>query len=78
MPDFERQLDEAVRAEADRQQRIEQIGVNPYRYLDALGVAKYKWPERLEFVEALPQTNVGKIDKKRLRADVVAKLVATP
>jgi 2,3-dihydroxybenzoate-AMP ligase len=47
-------------------------------HLDALGVAKYKWPERLEFVEALPQTNVGKIDKKRLRADVVAKLVATP
>lgn len=47
-------------------------------HLDALGVAKFKWPERLEFVDAFPQTNVGKIDKKRLRADVVAKLVATP
>ncbi|GAC66856.1 (2,3-dihydroxybenzoyl)adenylate synthase [Gordonia soli] len=43
-------------------------------HLDALGVAKFKWPERLEWLPALPQTNVGKIDKKRLRADVVAKL----
>lgn len=46
------------------------------RHLDALGVAKFKWPERLEWLTALPQTNVGKIDKKQLRADVVAKLAA--
>ena len=46
------------------------------RHLDALGVAKFKWPERLEWLSALPQTNVGKIDKKQLRADVVAKLAA--
>ncbi|WP_055477158.1 (2,3-dihydroxybenzoyl)adenylate synthase [Gordonia sp. HS-NH1] len=43
-------------------------------HLEQLGVAKFKWPERLEHVTELPQTNVGKIDKKRLRADVVAKL----
>lgn len=43
-------------------------------HLDGLGVAKFKWPERLEWLTALPQTNVGKIDKKQLRADVAAKL----
>ncbi|MHC3002958.1 AMP-binding protein [Gordonia sp. GN26] len=47
-------------------------------HLDALGVAKFKWPERLEYVLELPRTNVGKIDKKRLRADVVAKLGIAP
>ncbi|MGH3321601.1 MAG: (2,3-dihydroxybenzoyl)adenylate synthase [Streptosporangiaceae bacterium] len=31
------------------------------------GVAPYKIPERLEFLDALPLTNVGKIDKKALR-----------
>ncbi|MGU3431970.1 (2,3-dihydroxybenzoyl)adenylate synthase [Actinomycetes bacterium M1A6_2h] len=43
-------------------------------HLDGLGVAKFKWPERLEWVEALPRTNVNKIDKKRLRADIADKL----
>ncbi|TSE01516.1 AMP-binding protein [Skermania sp. ID1734] len=45
-------------------------------HLADLGVAKFKWPERLEWVAALPRSNVGKIDKKSLRADVVAKLDA--
>ncbi|MFD4351619.1 (2,3-dihydroxybenzoyl)adenylate synthase [Nocardia sp. NPDC056541] len=44
------------------------------QHLDALGVAKFKWPERLEWVSAFPQTNVGKINKKQLRADVIDKL----
>ena len=44
-------------------------------HLDGLGVAKFKWPERLEWLSALPQTNVGKLDKKRLRA-AAAELVA--
>ncbi|MFD6454146.1 (2,3-dihydroxybenzoyl)adenylate synthase, partial [Nocardia sp. NPDC060220] len=35
---------------------------------------KFKWPERLEWVSAFPQTNVGKINKKQLRADVIDKL----
>jgi 2,3-dihydroxybenzoate-AMP ligase len=36
-------------------------------HLAALGVAKFKWPERLEWVTQLPQSNIGKIDKKALR-----------
>jgi non-ribosomal peptide synthetase component E (peptide arylation enzyme) len=39
--------------------------------LAAIGVAKYKWPERLEIVAELPATKVGKIDKKALR-DILA------
>ena len=43
------------------------------QHMSRLGVAKYKWPERLVWVPELPKTNVGKIDKKRLRAEVVAQ-----
>lgn len=46
------------------------------RHMDGLGVAKYKWPERLVWVSELPTTNVGKIDKKRLRAEVAKQLEA--
>jgi salicylate---CoA ligase len=31
------------------------------------GVARFKWPERLEIVAELPVTKVGKLDKKALR-----------
>ena len=37
-------------------------------------MARFKWPERLEIVDALPVTNVGKVDKKKLRDDIAAKL----
>lgn len=43
-------------------------------HLDALGVAKFKWPERLERVSELPKTPVGKLDKKLLQHDIIAKL----
>jgi 2,3-dihydroxybenzoate-AMP ligase len=43
-------------------------------YLEAEGLAKYKWPERLELIDALPRTQVGKIAKAILRADIGAKL----
>ncbi len=43
-------------------------------FLDKLGVAKFKWPERIEFVDKLPTTAVGKIDKKALRKDIDRKL----
>ena len=33
----------------------------------AAGVAKFKWPERLEFLPELPVTKIGKLDKKALR-----------
>jgi salicylate---CoA ligase len=42
--------------------------------LRELEVAAYKLPEHLVDVDKLPQTNVGKIDKKALRADIVARL----
>jgi 2,3-dihydroxybenzoate-AMP ligase len=42
--------------------------------MEAAGVARYKWPERLEALEHLPVTNVGKIDKKALRSDVARRL----
>ena len=43
-------------------------------HLEALGVAKFKWPERLEWVDELPKTSVGKLDKKRLREDIARRL----
>ncbi len=43
-------------------------------YLEAEGLAKYKWPERLELIDALPRTQVGKVSKVILRADIGAKL----
>lgn len=45
-------------------------------HLDSLGVAKFKWPERVETAQSLPRTHVGKVDKKALRADVEAKVTA--
>lgn len=36
-------------------------------YLESLGVAKFKWPERLVWLDEMPRSNVGKIDKKGLR-----------
>lgn len=43
-------------------------------YLEERRVARFKWPERLEILDALPVTNVGKVDKKKLRDDIAAKL----
>jgi 2,3-dihydroxybenzoate-AMP ligase len=37
-------------------------------------VASFKYPERLEIVEAFPYTNVGKVSKKTLQEDIKAKL----
>jgi 2,3-dihydroxybenzoate-AMP ligase len=42
--------------------------------MDAAGVARYKFPERLELVPELPATKVGKIDKKALRADIAGRI----
>jgi salicylate---CoA ligase len=42
--------------------------------LATAGVATYKWPERLEIVDELFTTKVGKIDKKALREDVAQRL----
>jgi non-ribosomal peptide synthetase component E (peptide arylation enzyme) len=45
-------------------------------YLLDAGLAKYKLPERLELVQSLPLTNVGKIDRAALRTDIAAKVAA--
>jgi 2,3-dihydroxybenzoate-AMP ligase len=47
-------------------------------YLEAEGLAKYKWPERLELIDALPRTQIGKVSKVKLRADISAKLEHGP
>lgn len=41
-------------------------------HLSSLSVAKFKWPERLEWVSSLPRTPVGKVDKKVLRLQAAA------
>jgi 2,3-dihydroxybenzoate-AMP ligase len=43
-------------------------------HLEAEGLAKYKWPERLELIDVLPRTQVGKVSKVTLRADIGTKL----
>lgn len=45
------------------------------RHLLDLGVAEYKLPDRFRFIEALPLTAVGKIDKRRLRDSLAAAQV---
>jgi non-ribosomal peptide synthetase component E (peptide arylation enzyme) len=40
-------------------------------HLQTLGLAKFKWPERIESIEALPLTKVGKLDKAVLRTEIV-------
>lgn len=46
------------------------------QHFEALGVAKFKWPERLEILPALPRTATLKIDKLTLRGDIVQRLAA--
>ena len=42
--------------------------------LRAGGVAKFKWPERLETIGELPVTAVGKVSKAQLRAELARRL----
>ena len=37
------------------------------KHLQAYGLAKFKWPERIEVLPELPATHVGKLDKITLR-----------
>ena len=45
-------------------------------FLQGLGLAKFKFPERVEVVDAFPVTRVGKLDKAELRRAIAAKLGA--
>ncbi len=42
------------------------------QFLAAARVSKYYWPERLEFIDALPRNPVGKIQKNLLRERIAA------
>jgi 2,3-dihydroxybenzoate-AMP ligase len=49
----------------------EPVDVSSLRtHLAALGVAKFKYPERVEIRDSLPTTSVTKLDKKALRAEI--------
>jgi len=41
-------------------------------------ISRYAIPERVEFVDAIPKTSVGKLDKKLIRASLVAACEPTP
>ncbi|MCZ0999495.1 AMP-binding protein [Streptomyces mirabilis] len=44
--------------------------------MEHVGIARFKLPERLEVVDELASTKVGKIDKKSLRADIAQRLAS--
>jgi len=43
-------------------------------HLTGIGLAKFKWPERIEVIDALPLTKVGKLDKAVLRTKIAETL----
>ena len=45
-------------------------------WMAAAGLAKPKWPERIEVVDAFPMTASGKVQKFRLRKAIAARLEA--
>lgn len=44
-------------------------------FLDAKGLARFKYPERVVLMEALPRNDAGKVLKERLRAALAAEAV---
>ena len=46
------------------------------QHLAGLGLAKFKWPERLELIDELPMTTSGKVSKPLMRAMIAAQLRA--
>ena len=42
--------------------------------MERIGVARFKMPKRVVLVDSLPVTNIGKINKKALRADIERRL----
>lgn len=46
------------------------------RFMRERGLAQYKLPDRIEFVDRFPKTGVGKIDKRALREQIKAKSAA--
>ena len=53
------------------------VGLDTLReHLADQGLAKFKWPERIELVEELPVTTSGKVSKPLMREIIAAKLKA--
>jgi 2,3-dihydroxybenzoate-AMP ligase len=48
------------------------------RHLRERGLAAFKLPDRVEVVPAFPQTGVGKVSRRELRAAVAAARIPTP
>ena len=44
------------------------------QFLGKHGLAKFKWPERIEAIDSFPVTQVGKADKAALRAMIAEKI----
>ena len=43
-------------------------------FLEKAGMAKFKWPERIEIVADLPMTSSGKVSKPRLKEIIAEKV----
>jgi non-ribosomal peptide synthetase component E (peptide arylation enzyme) len=50
---------------AGHEPTLEELGA----HLEDVGLARYKWPERLHLVDELPVGSTGKLDRKRLRKE---------
>ncbi|WIM67809.1 AMP-binding protein [Corynebacterium breve] len=59
-----------VKPKAGQRVTLEEITA----HLSEIGIARFKYPERLEIAESLPMTKIKKIDKVKLRKDVEEKL----
>ena len=46
----------------------------PGAFLERVGLAKFKWPERIEIVTDFPMTSSGKLSKPRLKEIIREKL----
>ena len=46
------------------------------QHLAALGLAKFKWPERIELIDELPLTTSGKVSKPMMKEIITARLLA--
>lgn len=61
---------------------VAQQGVEPpdllavQQHFERRGVAKFKWPERIESRESLPLTNIHKVNKARLRQEITQAIEA--
>jgi len=73
MPDRlygERMCAFVVSRQATETLTVAELGAHLERY----GLAKFKWPERVEVVSELPMTTSGKVSKPLMREIIAGKL----